>query len=102
MSKFTAKESKQQRQSRLDDFEFMDYCFKVIAMEVNERGSSDKTEEEEILSVYATKKQWVKHPMMYELIMGNGLDEDEFDIAIDQPFYADGQEWKCEKFNDDK
>ena len=102
MSKFTAKESKQQRQSRLDDFEFMDYCFKVIAMEVNERGSSDKTEEEEILSVYATKKQWVKHPMMYELIRGNGLDDDEFDIAIDQPFYADGQEWKCEKFNDDK
>ena len=102
MSKFTAKESKQQRQSRLDDFEFMDYCFKVIAMEVNERGSSNKTEEEETLSVYATKKQWVKHPMMYELIMGNGLDEDEFDIAIDQPFYADGQEWKCEKFNDGK
>ena len=102
MSKFTAKESKQQRQSRLDDFEFMDYCFKVIAMEVNERGSSDKTEEEEILSVYATKKQWVKHPMMYELIIGNGLEDDEFEVAIDQPFYADGQEWKCEKFNDDK
>ena len=33
MSKFTAKESKQQRQSRLDDFEFMDYCFKIIDME---------------------------------------------------------------------
>ena len=102
MSKFTAKESKQQRQSRLDDFEFMDYCFKVIAMEVNERGSSHDSEEEEILSLYATKKQWVKHPMMYELIMGNGLDDDEFNLAINQTFYADGQEWKCEKFNDDK
>ena len=57
MSKFTAKESKQQRQSRLDDYEFMDYCIKIIAMEVNKRGSSHNTEEEEILSIYATKKQ---------------------------------------------
>ena len=98
MTKFTAKESKKQRQSRLDDFEFMDYCFKIISMEVNERGSSHNTEEEEILIVFATKKQWVKHPMMHELIMGSGLNDIEFKTAINQTFYADGQEWKCESF----
>ena len=38
-NKFTAKESKKQRQSRLDDFEFMDYCFKIIDMEINKRES---------------------------------------------------------------
>jgi len=100
MTKFTAKESKKQRQSRLDDFEFMDYCFKIIEMEVNKRCSSHNTKEEEILSVYATKKQWVKHPLMHELIMGNGLDEEEFKVAIKQTFYADGQDWKCESFKD--
>ena len=100
--KFTAKESKKQRQSRLDDFEFMDYCFKIIDMEVNKRGSSRNSDEEEILSVYATKKQWVKHPLMYELIMGSGIDEYDFKIAINQTFYADGQEWKREIFKDNK
>jgi len=102
MAKFTAKESKQQRQSRLDDFEFMDYCFKIIDMEMNERESSHNTKAAEILSVYATKKQWVKHPMMHELIMGNGLNDEQFRLAINQPFYADGQEWKRENFKGDK
>ena len=86
----------------MNDYEFIESVFKIIAMEVNERLSSHDSEEEEYLSLYATDEQWKKHPLMYELIMGNGLDDDEFDIAIDQPFYADGQEWKCEKFNDDK
>ena len=29
----------------------MDYCFKIISMEVNERGSSHDSEEEEILGL---------------------------------------------------
>ena len=102
MAKFTARESKKQRQSRLDDFEFMDYCFKIIDMEIINRESSHNTKEEEILSVYATKKQWVKHPLMHDLIMGNGLDDNQFKVAINQTFYADGQEWKCERSNEDK
>ena len=60
------------------------------------------TDEEEILSVYATKKQWVKHPLMYELIIGSWINEYDFKIAINQTFYADGQEWKRETFKDDK
>ena len=102
MNKFSAKEMKKQRQSMLDDFEFMDYCFKIIYMEVDERGSSHNTREEQILSAFATKKQWIKHPMMYELVMGEGLDDNAFKVAINKPFYADGQEWKCERFNNDK
>ena len=102
MPKFTAKESKKQRQSRLDDFEFMDYCFKIIDMELDQRDSSRNTEEEEILSVYATKKQWVKHPMMHELVLGDGLDDEQFNLAINQPFYADGQEWERETFKGKK
>ena len=100
--KLTAKEMKRQRHSRLDDFEFMDYCFKIIDMELKERGCSHNTNEEQIISAFATKKQWFKHPMMYELIMGEGLDDDAFEIAINKPFYADGQEWKCERVNNDK
>ena len=99
MTRFTAKESKKQRQSRLDDFEFMDYCFKIIDMELNQRESSHNSEEEEILSVYATKQQWVKHPLMHELILGNGLDDSLFKDAINQKFHADGQEWIRESFN---
>ena len=102
MAKISAKEMKKQRQSRLDDFEFMDYCFKIIDMELKVRESSHDTREEQILSVFATKKQWIKHPMMYELIMGDGLDDEAFKIAIDEPFYADGQEWKCERSANDK
>ena len=102
MVKFSAKEMKRQRQSRLDDFEFMDYCFKIIDMELNRRESSHNTREEHILSAFATKKQWLKHPMMYELVMGNGLDDEAFKVAINKPFYADGQEWKCERSANDK
>ena len=102
MTKFSAKEMKRQRQSRLDDFEFMDYCFKIIDMELNKRESSHNTREEQILSAFATKKQWLKHPMMYELVMGNGLDDEAFEVAINKPFYADGQEWKCDRSNNDK
>ena len=40
--------------------------------------------------------------MMYELVMGNGLDDEAFKVAINKPFYADGQEWKCDRSNNDK
>ena len=80
----------------MNDYEFIESVFKIIAMEINERLSSHDSEEEEYLSLYASNEQWKKHPMMYELIMGDGLDDDEFELAITQTFYADGKEFKCE------
>ena len=85
-----------QKSSLMNDYEFIESVFKIIAMEINERLSSHDSEEEEYLSLYASNEQWKKHPMMYELIMGDGLDDDEFELAITQTFYADGKEFKCE------
>ena len=39
---------------------------------------------------------------MYDLVMGEGLDDESFKIAINEPFYADGQEWKCDRNNNDQ
>ena len=80
----------------MPDEEFLGRCGKILQMEVTKRLSSHDSEEEEELSLYATDEQWKKHPMMYELIMGDGLDDDEFELAITQTFYADGKEFKCE------
>ena len=40
--------------------------------------------------------------MMHELVLGDGLDDEQFNLAINQPFYADGQEWERESFNGKK
>jgi hypothetical protein len=98
MKKYTKKEWEKQKDSELSDIEFIESCFRIIAMEVNERWSSHDSDEEEYLSMYATDKQWGKHPLMYELIIGGGLDDDEFELALEQTFYADGKQFKCAKF----
>ena len=94
--KFTKEKYEIQKEHQLSDMEFVESVLKILTMEVTERMSSHDSEEEEYLSLYATDEQWKKHPLMYELIMGDGLDDDEFEIAITQTFYADGKEFKCE------
>ena len=98
--KHTKKEWEIQKEHMMNDYDFIGSCFKIIAMEVIERWSSHDSEEEEFMSMYATDEQWAKHPLMYELILGNGLDDDEFELAIQQTFYADGKEFKCEKYKE--
>ena len=36
---------------------------------------------------------------MYELIMGDGLGDEEFDIAMSQPFYVDDMTFRVERTN---
>ena len=66
-------------------------------MEVNERLSSHDTDQEEFLLLYATNEQWKRHPMMYELVLGKGLDDELFELAINQTFYVDSSEFKMHK-----
>ena len=81
----------------MPDREFLGRCGKILQMEVTERCSSHDSEEEEMLSIYATDKQWKKHPMIYELIMGDGLDDDLFELALNQPFYCNDMVFKAER-----
>ena len=90
--KFTKEEYEIQKEHQLSDMEFVESVLKILTMDVAERMSSHDSEEEEYLSLYATDEQWRKHPMMYALIMGDGLSDEEFDIAFNQKIFG---EQKC-------
>ena len=98
--KHTKEEWEIQKEHQFTDREFIESVLKILAMEVCERWSSHDSEEEESLMLYATNKQWSKHPLLYELIMGDGLDDDEFELALEQKLYADGEEFKCKKYKE--
>ena len=85
------------KQQQMTDEDFMIECGKILQMEVTKRLSSHDSVEEEWLSLYATDEQWKKHPMMYELIMGDGLDDDLFELAINQEFYVVDRVFKTER-----
>ena len=86
--KYTKEEYEINLAHQMADTEFLGRCGEILQMEVNERCSSHDSETEEMLSLYATDEQWKKHPMMYELIMGDGLDDDMFELIFDQTFYV--------------
>ena len=62
------------------DFEMM--MQDIINMELNERCSSQDTSVEESLMLYATQTQWNKYPLLKKMIMGDGLSNKQFKIAI--------------------
>ncbi len=86
--KHTKKEWEIAKEDEMTDTEFLGRCGQILQMEVNERWSSHDTDVEELLSMYATDEQWNKHPMMYELVMGNGLDDELFPLIFEQTFYV--------------
>ena len=79
------------------DTEFLGRCGEVLQKECIERNSSHDSDVEKELSLYATDEQWKKHPLMYELIMGDGLDDDMLELAITQPFYVGDSVFKMER-----
>jgi len=82
------------KEDMMDDLEFLGKCGEVIQKECIERNSSHNSDAEETLSLYATDEQWKKHPLMYELIMGEGLDDEMFEVAFNQPFYIEESVFK--------
>ena len=95
MKKYTDEEAERQyelmKDAVLSDTAFLKYCLKILAYEKAERCSGRETEEAEQLQLYATNKQWKNHPLMYELIVGDGLDHDMFNLVFEQPFYVEGK-----------
>ena len=85
------------KEHQMPDTEFLGRCGEILQMEITERLSSHDSETEEMSSLYATDEQWKKHPMMYELIMGEGLSDEELDIAMSQAFYMDDMTFKIKK-----
>ena len=95
--KYTKEKYEIKEEHQLPDTEFLGRCGEILQMEVTKRRSSQETDTEEMLCLYATDEQWKKHPMMYELIMGDGLSDEELDMAISQPFYADDMTFRVER-----
>ena len=86
--KYTKEEYEINLAHQMADTEFLGRCGEILQMEVNERWSIHDSDAEELLMFNATDEQWKKHPMMYELIMGDGLDDDMFELIFDQTFYV--------------
>ena len=97
--KYTKEKFEIMKEHQLPDSEFLGRCAEILQMEVTKRCSSHDSPTEEELSLYATDEQWKKHPLMYELIMGDGLGDEEFDIAMSQPFYVDDMTFRVERTN---
>ena len=96
-TKSLKKEWEIQAEHQLPDNEFIGRCGEILQMELTERCSSQDSDTEEMLSIYASDEQWKKHPLMYELIKGDGLDEDLFELLFEQIFYVGDNKFKMHR-----